>query len=77
VTNPCLITRDNGGQEIVILSDVTTKQLQADDFYFVPYSLRLGFEGPIGYTALNILTGEWFLSTLLYQYQVQRRVPWL
>jgi hypothetical protein len=32
VMNPCLITRDNGGQEIVNLSLVTSKQLRADDF---------------------------------------------
>jgi hypothetical protein len=32
VMNPCLITRDNRGQEIVTLSLVTSKQLRADDF---------------------------------------------
>jgi hypothetical protein len=32
VMNPCLITRDNGGQEIVTLSLITSKQLQADGF---------------------------------------------
>jgi hypothetical protein len=30
--NPCLITRDNGGQEIVTLNFVTSKQLGADGF---------------------------------------------
>jgi hypothetical protein len=30
VANPCLITRDNGGQEIVTLSLVTIKELRAD-----------------------------------------------
>jgi hypothetical protein len=32
VMNPCLITRDNGGQEIVALNLVTSKQLRADGF---------------------------------------------
>jgi hypothetical protein len=32
VMNPCLITRDNGGQEIVILNPITSKQLRADGF---------------------------------------------
>jgi hypothetical protein len=32
VMNPCLIIRDNGGQEMVTLSLVTSKQLRADDF---------------------------------------------
>jgi hypothetical protein len=32
VINPYLITRDKGGQEIVTLSLVTSKQLRADDF---------------------------------------------
>jgi hypothetical protein len=32
VMNPCLITYDNGGQEIVTLSIVTSKHLQADGF---------------------------------------------
>jgi hypothetical protein len=32
VMNSCLITRDNGGQEIVTLNLVTSKQLQADAF---------------------------------------------
>jgi hypothetical protein len=30
--NSCLITRDNGAQEIVTFSLVTSKQLRADDF---------------------------------------------
>jgi hypothetical protein len=30
--NPCLITPDNGGQEIVTLTLVTSKQLGADGF---------------------------------------------
>jgi hypothetical protein len=36
VMNPCLITRDNGGQEIVTLSLVTSKQPRADDFSLFP-----------------------------------------
>jgi hypothetical protein len=32
VMNLCLITRDNGGQEIVTLNLVTSKQLGADGF---------------------------------------------
>jgi hypothetical protein len=32
VMNPCLITLDNGRQEIVTLSLVTSKQIRADDF---------------------------------------------
>jgi hypothetical protein len=32
VMNPCLITHDHGGQEIVTLSLITRKELQADDF---------------------------------------------
>jgi hypothetical protein len=32
VMNSCLITHDNGGQEIVTLSLVTSKQHRADDF---------------------------------------------
>jgi hypothetical protein len=58
VMNPCLITRDNGGQEIATLNLVTSKQLGADGFFFVACALRLGFEGSIGHRSLNILTGE-------------------
>jgi hypothetical protein len=36
VINPSLITRDNGGQEIVTLNLVTSKQLQADGFSLLP-----------------------------------------
>jgi hypothetical protein len=32
VMNPCPKTRDKGGQEIVILSLLTSKKLWADDF---------------------------------------------
>jgi hypothetical protein len=32
VMDLCLITRDNGGQETVTISLVTSKQLRADDF---------------------------------------------
>jgi hypothetical protein len=32
VMNPFLITRDNGGQEIVTLRLVTSRQLGVDDF---------------------------------------------
>jgi hypothetical protein len=39
VMNPYLITCDNDGQEIVTLSLVTSKQLQADDFslFLMPF----------------------------------------
>jgi hypothetical protein len=36
VMNPCFMTRENGGQEIVTLSLVTSKQLQAGDFSLFP-----------------------------------------
>jgi hypothetical protein len=40
VMNPCLITHDNGVQEIVTLNLITSKQLQADGFslLLMPFS---------------------------------------
>jgi hypothetical protein len=48
VMNPCLITRDNGGQEIITLSHVTSKQLQADELSLFLMLFGLASRGPSG-----------------------------
>jgi hypothetical protein len=67
VINPYLIIRD-GGQEIVTLNLVTSKQLRADDFSL--FLMLLGFEAsrdPEGTHTCEYLTGDRFCRRFPYQ----------